>query len=78
MPIVLGVLVFRMEIVNASIGLAEKERELEALTLDLDDKTRVGQKGIDRPGSRSGRVGSFSDRPSSRSGSIDDSRRGIK
>ncbi|KAI4383583.1 hypothetical protein MLD38_009401 [Melastoma candidum] len=53
--------------------LTVKERELEALTRDLDDKARVGQKGINRPGSMSGRVGSFSDRPSSRSGSIDDS-----
>ncbi|KAI4373821.1 hypothetical protein MLD38_011896 [Melastoma candidum] len=59
---------------DVSDALAEKERELEALTRDLDDKVRFGQKGIDRPRSRSGRVGSFSDRPPSRSGSIDDSR----
>lgn len=61
---------------NTSIrdALAEKERELEVLAHDLDDKVRFGQKAIDRPGSRSGRAGSFSDRPPSQSGSIDESR----
>ncbi|XP_012085521.3 eukaryotic translation initiation factor 4B2 [Jatropha curcas] len=50
-----------------------KEKELEQLIRDLDDKIRFGQKAVDRPGSGSGR-GSFSERPSSQSGSFDESR----
>ncbi|XP_039157863.1 eukaryotic translation initiation factor 4B2 [Eucalyptus grandis] len=59
---------------SLSDAISLKERELEALTRDLDDKVRFGQKSVDRPGSGYGRSGSFSDRPPSRSGSIDESR----
>ncbi|KAI3433144.1 uncharacterized protein J3R85_007361 [Psidium guajava] len=51
-----------------------KERQLEALTRELDDKLRFGQKSVERPGSGYGRSGSFSERPPSRAGSIDESR----
>ncbi|KAK7318667.1 hypothetical protein RJT34_03372 [Clitoria ternatea] len=54
--------------------LLQKERELELLIRDLDDKVRFGQKAVDRPGSSAGRASGFSDRPPSRSGSFDDSR----
>lgn len=66
----------------------QKERELETLIHDLDDKVRFGQKAIDRPGSGAGRpgsgagrpgsgagrAGSFLDRIPSQSGSFEDSR----
>nr|XP_011464053.1 PREDICTED: uncharacterized protein LOC101293198 [Fragaria vesca subsp. vesca] len=68
--------------------VAQKERELELLIRDLDDKVRFGQKAIDRPGSGAGRpgsgagrpgsgagrAGSFLDRTPSQSGSFEDSR----
>ncbi|XVE85177.1 hypothetical protein DITRI_Ditri17bG0070600 [Diplodiscus trichospermus] len=54
--------------------LLQKERELEILIQDLNNKVRFGQKDVERPGSGAGRIGSFSDRPSSLSGSIDVSR----
>lgn len=58
-----------------------KEKELEQLIRDLDDKVRFSQKIGDRPGSRSGRsdVGrsfDLTDRPGSRSGSRPGSRSG--
>lgn len=54
--------------------LQQKERELELLIHDLDDKVRFGQKAIERPGSSAGRSSGFSDRPPSRTGSFEDSR----
>ncbi|KAF7124100.1 hypothetical protein RHSIM_Rhsim12G0108800 [Rhododendron simsii] len=52
-----------------------KERELELLTQELDDKVRFGQKAIERPGSGSGRVSGFPERrPPSQSGVFDNSR----
>ncbi|XP_057415584.1 eukaryotic translation initiation factor 4B2 isoform X2 [Lotus japonicus] len=54
--------------------LLQKERELELLIHDLDDKVRFGQKAVDRPGSSAGRTPVLSDRPPSRSGSFEDSR----
>ncbi|GMI87742.1 eukaryotic translation initiation factor 4B1 [Hibiscus trionum] len=61
--------------------LLHKERELEMLIQDLENKVRFGQKsvgrpgsGAGRPGSGAGRTGSFPDRPPSQSGSIDGSR----
>nr|XP_023883858.1 eukaryotic translation initiation factor 4B1-like isoform X2 [Quercus suber] len=58
-----------------------KERELETLTRDLDDKTRFGQKAVERPGSGAGRPGSgagrvagFAERPPSQSGSFEEMR----
>ncbi|KAK4779639.1 hypothetical protein SAY87_015745 [Trapa incisa] len=59
---------------SISLILSQKERELELLVRDLDDKVRFGQKAAERPASRSGSVSSFSDRPPSRSSSIDESR----
>ena len=53
--------------------LLEKERELELLIRDLDDKVRFGQKVVERPGS-AGKTAGFSERPPSQSGSFDDSR----
>ncbi|KAM3706219.1 hypothetical protein ACJW31_03G137200 [Castanea mollissima] len=47
-----------------------KERELEALTRDLDDKTRFGQKAVERPGSGAGRPGSGAGRPGSGAGRV--------
>ncbi|XP_050374154.1 eukaryotic translation initiation factor 4B2-like [Argentina anserina] len=59
----------------------QKERDLELLIRDLDDKVRFGQKAIDRPGSGAGRpgsgagrAGSFLDRTPFQSGSYEDSR----
>ncbi|KAE8716573.1 hypothetical protein F3Y22_tig00110114pilonHSYRG00328 [Hibiscus syriacus] len=49
--------------------LHHNERELEKLIRDMENKVRFGQKGFERPGSGSGRSGSFSDRPPSLSGS---------
>ena len=54
--------------------LLHKERELEILIRDLENKVRFGQKAVERPGSGAGRIGSFPDRPPSESGSIDGSR----
>ncbi|KAG5058271.1 hypothetical protein AAZX31_05G162600 [Glycine max] len=54
--------------------LQQKEKELELLIRDLDDKVRFGQKAIERPGSSAGKSSTFSDRPHSRSGSFEDSR----
>lgn len=50
--------------------LQSKERELEVLTHELDDKLRFGQ----RPGSGSGRSTGYPERPPSQSGSFDESR----
>lgn len=53
-----------------------KERELELLIRELDDKVRFGQKVTERPGSGSGRVFAFPERrPPSQSGVFEDSRR---
>lgn len=55
--------------------IVEKERILEQLSRDLDDKLRFSQKTIERPGSGAGRVSSgFQERPPSQSGSFDESR----
>ncbi|XP_027365436.1 eukaryotic translation initiation factor 4B2-like [Abrus precatorius] len=54
--------------------LAQKERELELLIHDLDDKVRFGQKAVERPGSSAGKATASSDRPPSRSSSFEDSR----
>ncbi|KAK4264961.1 hypothetical protein QN277_026073 [Acacia crassicarpa] len=48
--------------------LLQKERELESLIRDLDDKVRFGQKAIERPGSGAGRPGSGAGRPGSGAG----------
>ncbi|CAJ1938193.1 unnamed protein product [Sphenostylis stenocarpa] len=54
--------------------LRQKEKELELLVRDLDDKVRFGQKAVERPGSSAGKSSGLSDRPPSRSGSFEDSR----
>ncbi|CDY13630.1 BnaA06g32930D [Brassica napus] len=54
--------------------LRGKEKALEILTRELDDKVRFRQKLVERPGSGAGRTGSYSERTHSRSGSIDESR----
>ncbi|OWM76128.1 hypothetical protein CDL15_Pgr009774 [Punica granatum] len=59
---------------NLSDRISQKERELEMLIRDLDDKIRFRPKAPERPGSGSGRSTGYSDRPPSRSGSIDESR----
>ncbi|KAE9454662.1 hypothetical protein C3L33_13437, partial [Rhododendron williamsianum] len=43
--------------------IVSKERDLELLIRELDDKVRFGQKAIERPGSGAGRVSSFHERP---------------
>ncbi|XP_052185761.1 eukaryotic translation initiation factor 4B2 [Diospyros lotus] len=54
--------------------ISSKERDLELLVLELDDKVRFGPKAIERPGSGAGRVSGFPDRPPSQSGSVEESR----
>lgn len=54
--------------------ISQKEKELELLIHDLDDKATIRPKAPERPGSGSGRVTGSSDRPPSRSGSIDGNR----
>lgn len=58
---------------DLSFILSQKERELESLIRDSDDKVRFGQKAVERPASRSSSVSSFSERPPSHSSSIDES-----
>lgn len=66
------------EKINLSDLIQSKEKELEALIRDLDDKVRFGQKAVERPSSRpgsgAGRFTSFTERPPSQSGSFDDVR----
>ncbi|XP_057529277.1 eukaryotic translation initiation factor 4B2-like [Amaranthus tricolor] len=66
------------EKINLSDLIKNKERELEALIQDLDDKVRFGQKAVERPSSRpgsgAGRFTNFTERPPSQSGSFDDVR----
>ncbi|KAL9292800.1 Eukaryotic translation initiation factor 4B1 [Arabidopsis thaliana] len=51
-----------------------KEKDLEILTRELDDKVRFRQKPVERPGSGAGRTGTYSERTHSRAGSIDETR----
>ncbi|XP_068666090.1 eukaryotic translation initiation factor 4B1-like [Aristolochia californica] len=54
--------------------LLHRERDLELLTRELDDKIRFGQRVPERPGSGAGRVGSgLPERPPSQSGKQEDS-----
>ncbi|KAG8366022.1 hypothetical protein BUALT_Bualt17G0032900 [Buddleja alternifolia] len=57
--------------------ILQRERELDLLVRQLDDKVRYSQKHFDRPGSGSGRGSSFSDRPPSRPGAYEESRAGF-
>ncbi|PON99080.1 Eukaryotic initiation factor [Trema orientale] len=54
--------------------ILQKERELEKLIRDLNDKVRFGQKPAERPGSGAGRGGSYLERTPSQSGSFEESR----
>ncbi|KAL0716316.1 hypothetical protein Bca4012_065638 [Brassica carinata] len=51
-----------------------KEKDLELLTCELDDKVRFWQKPVERPGSGAGRTGSYSERRHSGAGLANDSR----
>ncbi|GKV14613.1 hypothetical protein SLEP1_g25456 [Rubroshorea leprosula] len=53
--------------------LLQKQKDLEMLIRDFDDKLKFGQK-VERPGSGAGRIGGFPDRPPSQAGSSDGSR----
>lgn len=54
--------------------ILQKEKELEQITHELDDKVRFVQKPIERPGSGSGRGSVVPERPHFRSGSFGESR----
>ncbi|CDY21078.1 BnaA08g24470D [Brassica napus] len=55
--------------------LREKEKDLELLIRELDDKVRFRPRAAERPGSGAGRTGSnYGERPHSRGGSVDESR----
>ncbi|CAK9312392.1 unnamed protein product [Citrullus colocynthis] len=56
------------EIQNLRDRINKKERELETLILDLDDKVRFGKKATERPGSGAGRAAVFPERPGSGAG----------
>ena len=52
-----------------------KEKGLELLTRELDDKVRFRPRAVERPGSGAGsRTGNYSERPHSRGGSVEDAR----
>ncbi|XP_010494877.1 PREDICTED: eukaryotic translation initiation factor 4B2-like [Camelina sativa] len=53
--------------------IREKEKDLDLLIRELDDKVRFRPRAVERPGSSASR-NSYSDRPHSRAGSIDESR----
>lgn len=61
---------------NLQNVINQKERELELLIRDLDDKVRFSQKPIQRPGSGSGRAAGLSERSLSQSASYEDRRAG--
>ncbi|CAL5421254.1 unnamed protein product [Camellia sinensis] len=54
--------------------ILSKEKELELLIREMDDKVRFGQKAVERPGSGAGRVSGFPERPPSQSGAFEESR----
>lgn len=54
--------------------ISEKEKELELLIRELDDKIRFRPRAVERPGSGAGRTGNYSERPHSRGGSVEDAR----
>uniref|UniRef100_A0A1J3I4C3 Eukaryotic translation initiation factor 4B2 n=1 Tax=Noccaea caerulescens TaxID=107243 RepID=A0A1J3I4C3_NOCCA len=54
--------------------IREKEKDLDLLIRELDDKVRFRPRAFERPGSSAGRSGGYSERPHSRGGSIDESR----
>ncbi|CAN7096619.1 unnamed protein product [Brassica rapa subsp. narinosa] len=55
--------------------ISAKEKELESLIRELDDKVRFRPRAVERPGSGAGsRTGNYSERPHSRGGSVEDAR----
>ncbi|KAJ0253340.1 Eukaryotic translation initiation factor 4B2 [Hirschfeldia incana] len=54
--------------------ISQKEKELELLIRELDDKIRFRPRAVERPGSGAGRTGNYSERPHSRGGSVEDGR----
>lgn len=62
------------ECISLQEQIQVKERDLEVLIHELDDKVRFGQKVSDRPSSGAGRIASFPDRPPSQSGMPEESR----
>ncbi|KAK1381529.1 eukaryotic translation initiation factor 4B2-like [Heracleum sosnowskyi] len=59
---------------NLHDRILQKEKELEQITRELDDKVRFVQKPIERPGSGSGRSSVVPERPHFRSGSFGEPR----
>lgn len=55
----------------------QRERELELLVRQLDDKVRYSQKNFERQGSGAGRGAGFNERPPSRPGAYEDPRSGF-
>ncbi|KAL0697692.1 hypothetical protein Bca4012_053814 [Brassica carinata] len=54
--------------------IREKEKDLDLLIRELDDKVRFRPKAVERPGSGAGsRTGNYGERPHSRGGSVDES-----
>ncbi|XP_043724785.1 eukaryotic translation initiation factor 4B2-like isoform X2 [Telopea speciosissima] len=54
--------------------MLSKEKDLELLIRELDDKVRFGQKSLERPGSGAGRFAALPERPPSQSGLSEDYR----
>ncbi|XP_010528097.1 PREDICTED: eukaryotic translation initiation factor 4B2-like [Tarenaya hassleriana] len=54
--------------------ISQKEKDLETLARELDDKVRFRQKAVQRPDSSAGRTATYSERSHSRSESFDESR----
>ncbi|KAH0866330.1 hypothetical protein HID58_083541 [Brassica napus] len=60
---------------NITDIISAKEKELESLIRELDDKVRFRPRAVERPGSGAGsRTGNYSERPHSRGGSVEDGR----
>ncbi|KAI3467605.1 hypothetical protein Pfo_024268 [Paulownia fortunei] len=57
--------------------ILQRERELELLVRQLDDKIRYSQKNFERQGSEAGRGAGFNERPPSRPGSYEEPRAGF-
>lgn len=56
--------------------ICQKEKDLEVLVRELDDKVRFGQKAIERPGSGGGRFAGSTERPPSQPGRYEEPRVG--
>ncbi|KAI5679269.1 hypothetical protein M9H77_10219 [Catharanthus roseus] len=56
--------------------ILQKERDLDLLVRELDDKVRFGQKGTERPSSGGGRFAGLQERPPSQAGTYEEPTRG--